>query len=201
MLFRSIHPRTIMKNKLIGLLIAAGLVLGASQAFGSPVNITVADNDPVATSFGFGPYNSNLLNPGDLEDNETEHGTLPGQHWDLEAFVVDGSTLYLVGGYNFQAGQDGYKPGDLFIKVDGANPGFAPTTSSPVIVDNSVYGYTQVVDLSQPIGATGANAASYSLNAGSLFNTVVYDDRGANPWRYSSGGTNIANNPDRKSVV
>jgi hypothetical protein len=193
-----------MNKKLLSILIASGLILGASQAFSSPVNITVKDNDPVATSFGGGPFNSNLFSDpdgpgpltGDREDNETEHGTLPGQDWDLEAFVVDGSTLYLVGGYNFLTGKDGYTPGDLFIKVDNelsGPPGFLPTNNAATTVDNSGYKYDYVVDLTQPSGtgitsgSATALAVSHAAN-GSIFNTVTYDDRGANPWTYRNGG-------------
>ena len=175
-----------MNKKIVSLLIAVGLISGASRSFASPVNITVADNDPVATTFAPGQGGQGG------EDNETEHGTTPGQVWDLEAMVVNGSTLYLVGGFNFLAGEGGYKPGDLFIKVGGTNPGFQPL-SAPGTVDNSVYGYSYVVDLTQPVGATGSFATVNSLSSGSLFDSVAFDDRGANPWRYNSGGTNVAN--------
>lgn len=195
----------IMNKKLLSILIVSGLIFGASQAFSSPVNITVKDNDPVATSFGGGPFDSNLFSDpdgpglltGDREDNETEHGTLAGQDWDLEAFVVDGSTMYLVGGYNFLTGKDGYTPGDLFIKVDNelsGTPGFLPTSNVSTTVDNSVYKYDYVVDLTQPTGqgVISGSATTYALShaaSGSIFNTVTYDDRGANPWTYRSGGS------------
>ena len=166
-LLKAIIFPNLMNKKLVSLLIAAGLVLGASRSFAAAVNITVADNDPVATSFGGGPFGQGL------EDNETEHLTSPGQQWDMEAFVISGSTLYIVGGYNMLAGEAGYKPGDLFIKVGGSNPGFQPLAITPGTVDNSAYGYSYVVDLTQPVGATGALASVYSLASGSLFDTVA----------------------------
>ncbi len=184
-----------MNKKLLSLLIAAGLVLGASQA--SAANITIADNDPTANGFGGGP-----LGVGG-EDNETEGGTISSQVWDMEAFVINSSnphTLYIVSGYNLQAGESGsggsvvsgkLTPGDLFIKIGGA-PGFGPTAPNSGNTTN-IYGYNYVVDLTQPVGATGANAAVYSVDANSVFNTVIYDQFGANPWRYSSGGTSAGN--------
>ena len=142
-----------MNKKLLSLLIAAGLVLGASQA--SAANITIADNDPTANGFGGGP-----LGTGG-EDNETEGGTISSQVWDMEAFVINASnphTLYIVGGYNMQAGESGsggsvvsgkLTPGDLFIKIGGA-PGFGPTAPNSGNTTN-IYGYNYVVDLTQPV--------------------------------------------------
>jgi hypothetical protein len=181
-----------MNKKIVGLLLAASLVLGGTQA--SAVNITVADNDPTANGFAGGPRGVGG------EDNETEGGTLSSQAWDMEAFVVSGTTLYLVGGYNMQAGEYGaggsvvpgmLTPGDLFIKVGGSNPGFQPDTANSGDVTNAGYGYTYAVDLTQPVGATGATATTYALSSSSVLNTVIYDQFGANPWKYSSGGTSI----------
>ena len=180
-----------MKNKLASLLISLGLVLGASQAFAG--EITIADYNPGA-GFGGGPFG-----PAG-EDNETEPGTIASQAWDMEAFVISGTTLYIVGGYNMQAGQAGYGgsvvpgmlvPGDLFIKVGGSQPGYNPLSGSGT-VDNSAYLYSYAVDLTQPVGATFASAHVFSLNSASLMDTVVYDQFGANPWRYNSGGTSAA---------
>ena len=180
-----------MKNKLASLLISLGLVLGASQALA--VDITIADYNPGA-GFGGGPFGA----AG--EDNETEPGTVASQVWDMEAFVISGTTLYIVGGYNMQAGQAAtggsvvpgmLVPGDLFIKVGGTQPTFNPTSGSGT-VSNSVYNYSYAVDLTQPVGATLPSAQVFSLNSSSLLDTVIYDQFGANPWRYNSGGTSTA---------
>jgi hypothetical protein len=181
-----------MNKKLISLLIAAGLLFGASQSFAAPINATISDWNTGLNSFGGGPFGAGN------EDNETEPGTVNTQIWDMEAFVVNGSTLYIVGGYNMQAGEWGnggsvtpgkLTPGDLFIKVGGANPPPSPTGVGSGDVSNAAYGYSYAIDLTQPVGATGAAATVYSLTASSMFNTVVYDQFGANPWKYSSGGS------------
>jgi hypothetical protein len=187
-----------MKNKYISLLAAGSLLVSASSAFAAPVNITIADfNQSAPNYFGGGPFGLGG------EDNETEPGTINSQAWDMEAFVVVGKTLYIVGGYNMQAGAAGgggsvvsgmLVPGDLFIKVGGSQPGANPIVNTPGTVSNSNYGYTYAIDLTLPIGATGAAANLYSLSNTSLLNSVVYDQFGANPWKYSSGGTFMNNN-------
>jgi hypothetical protein len=85
-------------------------------------------------------------------------------------------------------------PGDLFIKVGGSQPGANPIVNTPGTVSNSNYGYTYAIDLTLPIGATGSAANLYSLSNTSLLNSVVYDQFGANPWKYSSGGTFVGKN-------
>ena len=53
------------------------------------------------------------------EDQEVEPGMQTGQLWDLEGFLLDGTLLSLVGGYNFKNGQSGFDSGDIFIDVNG----------------------------------------------------------------------------------
>lgn len=187
-----------MNKKIVSLLISGSLVLGASQAFAG--EITIPDFNPGTIWSG----------PGGIagEDNETEPGTVQSQIWDMEAFVVSGSTLYIIGGYNMQAGAAGaggstvngmLTPGDLFIKVDtGATgqPTYSPTVNPPGgLISNAGYGYTHVIDLTQTVGATGSSATVYSVDANSQFNTVVYDQFRGNPWKYSSAGTSVGSAP------
>ena len=78
-------------------LIKAGLLLGlmflmAQNAWA--LNITISD----------GNYDSSSWN-GDYEDNEVEPGMVTGQDWDLEAFVLNGTWLSLIGGYDFINGR------------------------------------------------------------------------------------------------
>lgn len=167
-----------MKKILTHLLLAAALTVCLAA---SPIIITSPDNNP-GTVYG---------TSWDGEDEETEPGTLIGQQWDMEGFVLDGSTLYIVGGYDMANGFGGFKPGDLFIKVGGAAPGFSPTSSAGQ-VSNSNYGYTHAIDLTQPVGATAATAGIYSLSGSSVLDSVTYDSLGSNPWRYASGGTQIS---------
>jgi hypothetical protein len=190
-----------MKNKLASLLISIGLVLGVSQALA--VDITIADYNPGA-GFGGGPFGAAL------EDNETEPGTVASQAWDMEAFVIKGSTLYIVGGYNMQAGEAGsggsvvsgmLTPGDLFIKVGGTQPLFSPTANTGNVT-NSIYSYSYAVDLTQNVGATGPSAQVFALNPGSVLKTAVYDQFGANPWKYDNGAQyNQGNQPFATSTL
>lgn len=173
-------PLENMKIKTItSLLAAAGLLLAASPAMA--VNITISDN-LAGSGFDGGPFGVGL------EDNETEPGAAPGQEWDMEAFVVDGSTLYIVGGYDMIDGELNYLPGDLFIKVGGASsPSGAPYIDGSLVTSNTA-GYTWAVDLS-PIALGAGSADVYKLNAGSQFDTVTFDHLQSNPWRYRSGGS------------
>lgn len=184
-----------MNKKIISLLAAASFLIGATQTFGVPVNITRQD-PTIGEGFG-APVEG--VGIGE-EDEETEPGTTQGQAWDLEAFVVSGNKVFIVGGYNMTLGASGgggsvvggmLVPGDLFIKVGGSDPGFAPNTLTPGTVNNSVYGYTNVVDLTQSVGVPSgiSSATAFTVGSGSLFDTVVYDQFGANPWRYNSLST------------
>jgi hypothetical protein len=191
-----------MKNKLASLLISIGLVLGASQALA--VDITIADYNPGA-GFGGGPFG-----PAG-EDNETEPGTVASQVWDMEAFVISGTTLYIVGGYNMVQGAAGsggsvvsgmLVPGDLFIKVGGTQPGYLPTSNTNPTVPNSNYGYSYAVDLTQNVGVSGPSAQVFALDGGSVLKTVVYDQFGANPWKYDNAAQyNQGNLPVASSAL
>ena len=79
---------------------------------GSPITIHDGFDQP---SSSYGPL---------WEDNEVEAGMVPHQSWDLEAFFWDGSTLYVVAGYDFDGGDydDGraaydrrWSSGDIFL--------------------------------------------------------------------------------------
>lgn len=180
-------------------LAALGLVavMGASPAFAAPMEVTILDNNP--TPWGWTGTNT-IGAPTDgnfgiaKEDNETEPTTVRAQEWDLEAFVVKGSLLYLVGGYDFLNGLEGGRPGDLFIKSGGSKPSGNPlTTPLPVEVQNSVYGYKYAIDLSLGglwnHGGFGGSANVYQLSNTSWLTTVANDSLGANPYVYARGGT------------
>lgn len=186
-----------MKKYTLGFLTAVlGLTLGIGQAYAT--NITIQDFAG-GGGFGGGPF----LSGSGLEDNETEPGTIQSQVWDMEAFVIDTSSfnaahksLFVVGGYDLINGEysgaqnRNLTSGDVFIKVGGSQPGFAPTTSTPSAVPNSYYDYTYAVDLSAIGLAVGTGSTTaYSLSSTSTLNTVIYDQFGANPWTYRSGAT------------
>ncbi len=108
------------------------LVAGNALALDLGANITIWD--------GMG---------SDAEDNEVEPGCVQAQKWDLEAFFLNDSTLTMVGGYNFRAGEGGYASGDIFIDVNGdakygpANTGSGGGNS----ITTNTFGYDYVLDL------------------------------------------------------
>lgn len=167
--------------RLLAALTALGTV--ASTAVALPVNVTIADKAP-GDGFGGGPFGVGL------EDNETEPGTVHSQDWDMEAYVLDATTMTLsiVGGYDMINGFQGFAPGDLFIKIGGGSPDDDPTAPNSGNEPNSTYGYSYVVDLTSPAGYN-----VLSLSGSSLLQTVEYDYLLSNPWRYLSGGTDYVN--------
>lgn len=194
MLNSPIHKGIMKLSKLISLLTVTGL-LAAPQAFAG--EITITDSGSATTwGFGGGPYGI----AG--EDNETEEGTVRSQDWDMEAFVLDSSgILSMVGGYDLVNGEWGSNqwltPGDLFIKIGGAAPSNQPLADPSGGVIANGYGYNYVIDLTYAgegrdgISASRTVANVYSVDSSAMFETVVYDQFGANPWRYLSGGTLI----------
>jgi hypothetical protein len=159
----------------------------------APIDITTPDHasNPVH-GFNGGPFDPS--GTGAFEDNETEAvpglATQVGQKWDMEALTLNGSILSIVGGYNMNVATDGWKPGDLFIKVGGAAPGTGPL-SAPGQIQNNQFpageGYTFAVNLSDGIASGFSFASVYSLTTTSLLDSVNWDGLGSNPWRYASG--------------
>jgi len=126
---------------------------------------------------------------GTQEDNEVRPGAQTGQRWDLEGFFQNGSSLAMVGGFNFQDGEgwDGepspVRSGDLFIDTTGdAGQGGA---------DNN-YGYEYVLDLE----FSDLTYDVVSLNNGATLEGVFTTFASSNPWRYASGGTVLSGYED-----
>jgi len=147
----------------------------------SAVNITISDYN-AGVGFNGGPYGVGR------EDNETEPGTTQSQAWDLEAFSIVGTKLYLVGGYDFERGLSGGLPGDLFIKVGGA-AGYKPTWNTGSVKNGDYYNYDYAVLLSGSLA--GETIGVESLNANSKLKTVDNDNLKSNPWKYDSAGTDF----------
>lgn len=129
------------------------------------------------------------------EDGEVEPGMAHGQVWDLEAFMLDGNILSLVGGYNFKDGYQGMASGDIFIDVDGNYGSTAETGYTPRDENENVkrtFGYEYVL-------ALNFNHLSYEvfgLDGDSRVTTAYYilnqeDTPGSNPWRYDSDGNYV----------
>ena len=166
-----------MRNlpKILLLMLLSILLLGGNAAaFDLGTNITIFD--------GVG-------NALENEDGTVEPYCVWDQNWDLEGFFINGTTLYIVGGYDFVNGYGGYAPGDLFFDTNGdaiygaSNSG---SGSGNVVVAND-FGYDYVLDF---------NDASMSYSVYALSNastvTVYYGQNDeSNPWRYDSGGTII----------
>jgi hypothetical protein len=160
--------------KRISTLLAGALVLTAtsSWALSLGTDITIWDGKGVS-----------------YEDGETEPGMDGSQEWDLEAFLLDGYTLSVLGGYNFKDGQGGMMSGDIFIDTDG-NYGSGPLQSSNTTVQSN-YGYEYVMQLAFGTGTYEV----FSLVAESFVVTVDVAANAttpsSNPWRYASGGTSV----------
>ncbi len=129
---------------------------------------------------------------GQQEDQETEPGTVQHQLWDLEAFFLKGTTLSMVGGYDFINGKDGYESGDIFIDVDG-DAQYGPvndgTGYNNTFVSNT-FGYDYVLDLDFA-NPEGLMYYIYAIdeNATVQTTTVYFNiNQEANPWQYDSGG-------------
>ena len=169
---------------LIIMLFAGLLICGNVQA----ANITIWDGNGVTN-----------------EDGEVEPGMVNSQIWDLEAFLLDGSILTMVGGYDFVNGETGnsilFSSGDIFIDVDGdvkygLNADLGVQNGDGVVTTNELYGYDYVLDMD--FGAQKFDVVKLTPHTPG---TEVYLDTGfydgyaggasneaSNPWKYNSGG-------------
>ena len=161
-----------MKN-LFGILLGTFFVLlGAGGTFGYDfgTDITIWDGRGVGS-------------PGNpMEDNETEPGMINTQAWDLEGFYLNGTTLTMVGGFDFVGGVSGYSEytsGDIFIDTTGnAQYGLTPDTSVPFS------GYDYVLDL---------DFSAMTYNVFEITDDVIladvlesYNEPYSNPWKLVS---------------
>ncbi len=150
-------------------LCAVFLWIGTSFAY----NITVYDQRSTDTAW----Y-------GEGEDQEVEPGMVTGQEWDLEAFLLDGTSLSMVGGFNFVNGYDNRHSGDIFID----------TTGDALYGDNAVGGIDQlgwdyVIDVDWGNGSYEV----YKLTKSSTYLDVTYyNSLESSPWRRDSGGEKLA---------
>ena len=127
-----------------------------------------------------------------MEDGEVEPNCVIGQEWDLEGFFLNGTTLTMVGGYDFLNGEDDpyrdkhYDSGDIFIDIDGDalyGPSNDGSGSANSIVENT-FGYDYVLDLD-------FDTLTYDviqLNSSSTVAVYFSQNAESNPWRYESGG-------------
>ena len=152
-------------------------------------NITINDLQS-PNSYGFGAPGIGQAG----EDQETEPGTASGQHWDLEAFTLNGSNLKVYSGYNLLQGENPYGLGDVFIDVNGdANwqPGADNNISGTT--DNSKFLYDYVIHWNDRSG-TSIGAGTYAVykdtgHSDVTFQETVYKS-GSNPWLMLPGQSN-----------
>lgn len=123
---------------------------------------------------------------GTQEDDEVEPYTAAGQSWDLEGWFLSGTSLTMVGGYDFVNGNDGYDSGDIFIDVDGDAP-YGPANAGAgggsLVVPNA-FGYDYVLDMD----FSTRTYSVYALNAASTTTVFFGVNDESNPWRYADGG-------------
>ena len=154
-------------SKVIGLSILGVLFIAGTSFAGyldGYTNITIYDGRGSGTGWW-----------GAQEDQEVEPGSVANQNWDLEGFFQSGSSLALVGGWDFNYGLDWpwlggtihIDPGDIFLSTNG----------NDYVIDmdfeNSkyyVYGGNFSID--------------YTPNEAWVVNKGI-------PWRYGGGGTPI----------
>lgn len=174
-----------VRKWLVGVLIL-GVCLASGSAFAVYTDITIPDLEGVGTGW----Y-------GAQEDNEVEPNCVQSQSWDMEAFMLDGTTLSLVGGWNFQTGVAGrpgggnWESGDIFIDVN-LDALYGPAAVNLPRDDNNntvnlnfLYDYVLDVDW-----ATGQYTAWSLLNTSTVQLSESYygQNEEANPYRYVSGG-------------
>jgi hypothetical protein len=194
------------------LIYSAFLLVVATLVFTGPAvalsnNITIYDGYDQSSSWYQGS------NTGQ-EDQEVEPYMVGHQKWDLEAFVLDGSSLSMIGGYDFANGESGndsanlygfkdglFTSGDIFIDID-RDVQYGPTAAGKdvknpdkngVVTTTETYGYDYVIDLD----FAHSTYDVYDIRGGGVtLWTTYFDGYGAddqyneasNPWLYGDGG-------------
>ncbi|RLA99175.1 MAG: hypothetical protein DRG83_13440 [Deltaproteobacteria bacterium] len=177
-----------MKIKLmLFLVLSVFLFCSSTWALDLGNNITIYDN----RSSGTGWFAGSQANPH--EDQEVEPGMQTGQVWDLEGFFLDGTTLAVVGGFDFEDGYGGYDSGDIFIDTDGVvkygtDAELGQMSGDGITTISNVYGYEYVLDLD-------FDSMTYSvlqLSSDSFLSVYFDENEGSNPWRYKEGGSKVS---------
>jgi len=143
-------------------------------------NITIPDLNSSTSSSWYGSRVGN-------DDEEVEPGMETGQKWDLEGFFLNGTTLSLVGGYDFKI-QTGYTSGDIFIDInrDAVFGDIDGTLGNGFRSVSNTYGYDYVLDLNWTTGEYDV----YAINSESKVTTAYYNqNQGSSPWQYSASAS------------
>jgi len=166
------------------LLLFVGIV-GVSNVFALDFgeNITVYDGASKSWNSWWGNTN---------EDQEVEYNSTANQSWDLEGMFLDGTDLTLVGGYDFQNGNNSIYTGDIFLDVDGDMVYGKDVTS---LYGNgnknisNVFGYDYVIDMTFDATSLSSTYNVYKIDESAVLKSPYYrqnDTSGA--YRYVSGG-------------
>jgi len=164
-----------------------GMALAMAQS-SQAEDITIANPYQGAT---FGSYtDSRGLNV----DQAVTPNCVASQEWDLEALLINGSMLYVVGGFNYANGQVGnghlFTSGDIFIDINNyakvtfvQNP--APTVNGNFELKNDGWEYAVNFDFSTP---ANYKYNVYALDNNSILNSVYYrqNDEEGNPFELLS---------------
>lgn len=169
-------------KKYITIIIISVLFIGSaynSYALNFGSNITIYDQNSSTSNSWYGIQ----------EDNEVEPGCVIDQRWDLEAFLLKGSQLTMVGGFDFKNGYGGYPSGDIFLDIDGdAVFGDVHRSSNKIETVPNTFGYDYVLDLN----FSNFSYSVYSINSSATVNTTYFGiNQGSNPWEYVAGGNLI----------
>lgn len=181
-------------HSVVGLVCAACLVLCGSAVWAA--NITIPDGMMPSSYFNGGGENT----PPAGEDNEVELPAIANQSWDLEAFLLNGVQLKVVGGLNMVdgntqggAGQAGgsWDMGDIFlataqIPLYGDAIGNVQGGNGNQNIAN-VFGYNYVLDVhweSYDPGNVPLTYTVYELDESTLLSVYFDLFEEANPYRY-----------------
>ena len=160
-----------MRNKLSKILLFSVLTIFLMAGSALAIEITINDNRE-------GSGNSWWTNTD--EDQEVEPRMVANQTWDLEGFFLNGTSLTMIGGFDFKNGNSGYSSGDIFIDNTGdAQYGSGVDTTVPF------NGYDYVLDLD----FDNSTYTVYELTTtASVLDVYGYNSPESSPWRYASGG-------------
>lgn len=175
-----------MKTTAVAAAATLALALGSHSALA--LNITIGD--------GLGSGGSGV----GREVGETEPNTVNTHSWDLEAMVIKGNKLVLIGGFDFKHGNGNFQTGDLFIDSAGGHSSYSRPSwqgdGYKTITGGLGYEYVLdfklTADLKLDVNASGVGSFNVLSLGGSdvQLQTGYYKQNdGSNPFRYKSGGT------------
>jgi len=181
-------------NKTAIAMMTIAVVIVAGIASADPINITIPRENYSGTSGWYGPQQDNSVSPG----------CITGQAWDLEGFYQSGTTLTMVGGWDFQSGRAGSysePTGDIFIDTDGdAQYGAmghrgAQHPANAIVSDTFGYDYVLHMDWAN------LSYEVFDITNGATVQTSLRNETitwSSDPWRYAGGGvdTQIAGRVD-----